>query len=276
MKKIHWLLLLGFLVAALSSCEESSDPLALTAPEIPPVDLFAMPADAVSSIQADTTANTQATYRNWAYAGINLLVWHTIAVVHTAIPVAAFDAALNENPVYIGNHTFEWSYQYLAPPALGGKTYDVVLTGQYLKAGQEVEWIMNLSEVGGFTNFEWYRGRVATDFSEGEFTVRRYPNNPEPYLHIEYEGRASNTSRSLRYTHVSPTSAEQGGYIEYRVLPNAPFNRAFEALVDPAHPNNFLEVEWTEPSGEGRVKNPAHFQDSDWHCWDSQLRDSDC
>ncbi len=54
------------------------------------------------SIQADTTANTQATYRNWAYAGINLLVWHTIAVGHTPIPVAAFDASLDEDPVYIG------------------------------------------------------------------------------------------------------------------------------------------------------------------------------
>lgn len=38
----------------------------------------------------------------------------------------------------------------------------------------------------------------------------------------------------------------------------------------------FTEIMWNETTKEGRVKDTMHFGDTDWHCWDADLQDTDC
>lgn len=279
MKRSYFAFVLLLAVLLFSSClEQTPDVDPMVAPEIPPAELYVMPADALEDADTDTTAGATsgATYGNWIYAGVNLLVWNTAIVLQAGVPVAAFGHALNENAVYIGNATFEWSYQYVAPPALGGKTYDVVLTGQYINNSQEVEWIMTTSEVGSAASFVWYTGISSVDFSEATFTINHRPFNPQPYLQIDYARNADNTEASIRYTNVNPSNAGIGGYLEYRVDTGNDFDRAFDIQGGADNPSIFIEIQWNEAQKNGRVKSQNHFGDNNWHCWDSNHADIAC
>ena len=273
MKTSKFALILVLALAFLSSCVEQINPLPEVAPELPTAEMYTIPTEVLSDTSSATTQGTTAgaTYKNFIHAGVHVLFWNTAIVANTAIPTAAFARALNENPTFIGNATFEWAYQYQGPFAL----YDVVLTGQYINNAQDVEWVMTLSKVGGFSNFEWYRGVVARDRSEANWTINHKPFNPEPYLSVEYNADASSADRSIRYTNINPSNNDIGGYIEYRIEPNNTFNRSYDISGGATNPA-FIEIQWDEPSMEGRVKNSNFFNDNNWHCWDTNQADTDC
>lgn len=277
MKKSFFLLTI-LAVVFLSSCVDTPPPTPQSAPEIPPAEVFTLSAGELTETTSDTTTalTTGVTYKHWAHAGINLLVWNTVIVLKTAIPWAAFGLALNEEAAYIGNATFEWTYQYTADANVGGDVYDIRLTGQYMNNTDDVEWIMTASKVGGFQNFEWYRGVISTDFTQADIVLNHQPNNPEACLNIHYQIDAATDEASIRYTNINPTSNEIGSYIEHRVQPNDEFNRAYDVLTNPNNPQTFLEIQWNEPSGEGRVRHEKRFHDTDWHCWDVNQVDVDC
>ena len=280
MKNLLRLLTLLFAAAMIQACQPDTIDVVNEeiAPNVPSGDIYTMPSDVLVDHHTDSTnaGNSWFVYKNWTYAGLNLLVWHTVVSVHNAVPFAAFARALNETPTFIGNATFQWAYNYQAPANQGGKTYGVVLTGKYINNGDDVEWIMTVSEVGGFSNFVWYTGITATDDTEANFTLYKDPANPQAYVNIEFDHDLNSNDASLRYTNVDPNSNDFGGYIEYREDSGQNFNRAFDVQAGVNSNKGLMEIEWVEPSGEGRVRHPHHFNDSQWHCWDVNKVDTDC
>lgn len=277
MKKLHLIFALAFGLIVLTSCDPQAPISQEEAPEIPPTEMFSMPTTALSTMEPDTaTPMPNATYKNWTFSAINLVVWHTAIVLNAGVPTAAFSHALQQRPVFIGNSTFEWSYVYNSPPILGGKSYDVVLTAQYVNGNQQVQWIMKVSEFGTNVSFEWYRGLSNVDFSQATFTVNRNPASPEAYLRIDYERTSTAGDFNIRYTSVSPSDPGVGGYLEYREDSQASFDRAFDIVGGANNPGEFIEIQWNKLDEDGRVKSPGFFNDSDWHCWDGNQVDVGC
>ncbi len=274
---------------AFSACEpaeiiDPSFPLR-AAPEIPPAEMYLMPLELLTAIEADTSGKSRQrklrpTYYHWAHSTLSLVAWNTRIALHTAIPLTAFGLAVNQEPILIEEDRYEWTYSYKAPPFLGDKTYDIVLTGTYVGAN-EVEWKMNLSEEGGFQNFEWFSAIVATDFSRGNFVIYQQAPQPQPVLNITFEGLLSNSevpnpALKLRYTDLDPDAEEIGTYVEFRTEPENTYNRVFDIKGGPQRPDLSTEIEWNIPIGEGRVRDKARFGDNDWHCWNEQLQDVGC
>ncbi|MCI4669455.1 MAG: hypothetical protein MRZ79_15075 [Bacteroidia bacterium] len=276
MKKLQVILAFILSLALFTSCDVDP-PINQEAPDLPPQEMFSMPTTALSTMEPDTAVpNANATYRNWTFSAINLVVWNTAIAVHAGIPIASFGKAVNQRAVYIGNDTFSWTYVYEAPAILGGKSYDVVLTAQYINNFQEVEWIMNVTEQGSTNTFEWYKGISSTDFSEAHFTVNRNPANPEGYLDIEFEKDLSSGDFKIRYTSVAASDPGLGGYIEYRENVGAAFDRAFDIFGGANKPGESIEIQWNQQNENGRVKNLEFFNDSNWHCWDENQADTSC
>ncbi len=282
MKNLFWLFALLLLVPIFQSCEQDNsvnEPTDLVAPEIPPMAMFAMPTGDFDESNIDTlggvviTRDDPETYQNWFHAAANLVVWSVIGHLHMALPTAAFAAAVSQTPEYIGDLTFQWTYVYEAPPGLGGQAYDVSLTGQYTPEFEAVIWTLTVSEQGGFTDFVWYTGVTSVTNDEGEFTLNRNPQNPENYLRLNYQGDEATGQGTLRFTNIVPGSTDFGDYIEYREAPGNPYDRAFDVLYEAG---NFLEIQWNEAAGNGRVRHPIHFGDDAWRCWDTSYQDVDC
>jgi hypothetical protein len=279
MKQLFFVLTVLMAAFVFQSCEKEGVveiPGNLKAPELPPAALYTIPTydiahDSITESDKELVRGpfTQA---NWLHAGVSLLVWNSVVVINLALPVNAIGQAFNQHAQYIGNQTFAWTYMYTASPQLGGGKYNVVLTGQYLSA-EEVEWKLTASQVGGFQNFEWVTAITATNHTEAEFTIYRNPGNPEAYLRINSTYDIFNEEAAVRLTNIIPADPNNGHYIEYGANYSTGFNRSFELYAGPA---NILDIEWNAPQRYGRVRHEAHFGDTDWHCWDTNLFDVDC
>jgi hypothetical protein len=278
MKNLIWLIALVFAASIFQSCEKENMQEQPEAPAIPPMAMFMMPTDDFDESQVDTSEFTSPDdrsfqYHHWLHAAVNLVFWNTAIHLHMALPTTAFAHAAAQTPEYIGNLTFEWDYIYVAPPELGGGTYYVVLTGQLTPTYEEVIWTMTVSQEGGFSDFVWYTGISSTEEDEGEFTLNRFPNNPQPYLLLEYSGDETTGYGALRFTNVVPGGPDFGNYIEYREEPGNPYDRAFDVQADPG---NLMEIQWNEVGVEGRIRHELHFGDNEWYCWDEFYIDTEC
>jgi len=279
MKKFLFALTVLMTALMFQSCEKDSTvqlPDNLKAPELPPAFLYTMP---TYEIAHDSLANEDKvltrgpnSYANWLHAGVSLLTWNTIVVLNLALPVNAIGQAFNQHAQYIGNQTFAWTYQYTADPQLGGATYNIVLTGQYLSA-DEVAWSLTASQIGGFQNFEWVTAITATNHTAAEFTIYRNPGNAEAYLQINSTYDIFDESVAVRLTNVIPNDPNNGNYIAYGASYMGDFNRSFQLY---AGASNMMDIEWNAPQRYGRVRHEAHFGDAEWHCWDTNLLDVDC
>ena len=263
----------------LQSCEEgltpgNDNPDNLVAPALPAVEMLVMPTTEVEEMESNATEghSRDETYNNWLHAGLSLLGWNTVVLINMAIPVGAIGQAFNQDARYIGDNTFEWAYTYTAPSNIGGGTYDVSLTAEYINT-TEIEWKLTATQAGVFTDFVWLSAIIANDHSSAEFILNRRPASPQPYIGLSYKKEVPTNLESLRFTNIIPGGADQGDYIEYRVAPGAVFNRAFDVKLSDS---DILYIEWDEPTNVGRVKHKEYFGDDAWYCWDEKLLDVDC
>ena len=241
MKNLFFVITLLFSVALITSCqkEEIEDPVIPDAPELPALEMFTMPTDQYDPELVDTSGLIQTndrgvtdTYFNWFHAAVNLVVWNAVVAINTAAPIAAFGAAFNVEPVYIGDLTFEWAYEYVAPVELGGHTYNVALTGQWDPAIENVDWVMTLSQVGGYTDFVWYTGTTNAGNTDGAFTLNHQPFNPQNYLQLDYQRDPGSEAAILRFTNIIPGNMNFGDYIEYQEAPGNALDRGFTVALE--------------------------------------------
>ncbi|MDF1699251.1 MAG: hypothetical protein P1U56_25575 [Saprospiraceae bacterium] len=275
MKKSFFLFLaLGFILALQSCTKEDAleAPDNLAAPSIPPTDVFTIPTQTFGIAEDQTIATTRNDKSNWVHAGLNVLVWNTVVFVNTAIPIAAFGHSFNYESEFIGDLTWQWKYEYQAPPANGSTKYDVTLTGQYINNLEDVAWKMVVQEAGTSNEIVWYEGIVKANHSEGSFTVNRYPQNPEPYVTLSFNKDFDKDNVTIRFTNVIPNDPGNGDFIEWMAEPTGEYDRHYDVSTD----GNLIEIEANELEKNGRVKDPKHFEDEEWHCWDTNQKNIDC
>ncbi|MEM7104752.1 MAG: hypothetical protein AAF502_16565 [Bacteroidota bacterium] len=277
MKKYAFLMMLAITAGFFQSCQQDEvvEPEQRVAPELPKQEMLIMPfrafedLDTNGIVREDPLTKDMDSYHNWFHSAVNVFVWNTAVTVNMALPVLGFFESFNHQPIYAGNGVFQWIYDVQT----GNDVYFIVLSGQYVSG--DIHWEMKASKLGGFTDVIWYSGVVSGDGSGATWTLNHKPNNPEPYLSVTYSKDVNGNFESIRYTNIIPGHVDNGDYIEYRVDdPSAGFNRAYDVYGGNA--NDFIEIRWNEPTREGQVKHPGHFDDNNWHCWGMDLIDTDC
>jgi hypothetical protein len=274
MKKLNLALVLSLSIFLMQSCQKDDlttpqiEQQTQEAPELPTVESFVMPFTAFDQFDAEDDSRTTG---NWLYSASNVVAWNAILTLHLAIPIAAFYESFNHEVEYQGSGIWLWAYDVTE----NGSTYHAKLFAELL-VNSEIKWDMYISEEGGFPEMHWYSGITAIDDSYATWTLNYNPYNPISILRVDYLQNDGNGVESIRYTNIIPGVPENGGFIEYRKSNNSniEFNRAYD--VYKIENDNLLQINWNNPSNEGRVKDPVHFQDDQWHCWDTNLQDIDC
>lgn len=244
-------------------------------PDIPPVSTFVMD----FSDFTESTSLTQpsgdgaavwlgAAKENWTFASLNVLVWNTVLTVGLAVPTASFIAAFGKTPVLHTDSTWVWSYNFFANDVL----HLAELHGRV--DGNQVTWSMYISKQDAFTDFLWYTGISDLDVTEGSWTLYDNPDNPTPLLGITWHRNPDEGTCDITYTNIVPEGPENGGYISYGITGNTPYDAFYDIYNKGA--DNHTDIEWNLTTKEGRVRDPLHFGDSEWHCWDTALEDVDC
>ena len=244
------------------------------APSLPPASSFIMPNTAYAEMDstgmtADPDSRYTPTFGNWWHAGTSVLVYNTALVLTMAIPVTSFAEAFNHAPKHVGQGVYVWEYSFND----GNKVYTAELSGQYINAGEDVQWDMRISLAGAFSDVLWYSGVIATDARKGSWILNHQPFNPEAALAIDYEVNAAGTESKIRYTNIISGHIDNGDYIEYGIINDTDLNRMYNVFRGDG---DLLQIEWNEPSHNGRVKHALHFGDDAWYCWDDAAIDIEC
>jgi hypothetical protein len=266
-------LLLLLAIAGITACNESNTTAPQEAPpEIPPVSTFKI--DLLSDFdttQAPLLSNNfnksgaVLTKQNWGWAAINVGIWNVAITLTMIVPVAAFQASLTQTPVQQPDGSWLWSYSFTPP---GGVLHTAKLSAKAVDG--DIQWKMLISKQNVFTDFEWYTGVCNLVLKEGSWRLNKDPmvSPPTPFLDIEWHRNPQQSSADVKYTIIDSGNILENDYIFYGINNETPYDTFYD--IFDSDQNNLIEIEWDRApeQKDGRIKDPRHFGDTEWRCWD--------
>ncbi len=270
MKKVFSLVL--SLMVILVSCnpddENNQDPKPVMPPEYSMAPNF-------DDFQAEGNQRSQ-TIENWFYSAVNVGVYSTILKGSLAIPVAAFQATISQEPFYdteAGVWTWESSF------SAHSNDYSIRLTADVVDS--KVDWkgyitSTSTSSISSYyppENFLWFEGQSNIDGNSGSWTLIDSPGNPSPWIRAEWSRNEEQTVGTATFT-IEKEGELMGSYIAYGINENSGFNRSVE--ISNTQSGDLIEIDWNSELKFGRVKSESHFGDTNFHCWDKDLQDVSC
>jgi hypothetical protein len=270
-----WLSLLAIMAMILPmgcSDDESTSPEVTEAPEIPPTTTMLIDFSNFTSEPFVASPGNgmlePMTNQHWGWAALNVVWWQTAITVWLAIPVATFVESFNHEPELQEDGTWVWSYSV----TVGSNVYTAALHGRF--GGLGTQWEMYISKAGEYTDFLWYRGEADILLTEGWWLMYESPDVPVELLDIDWHRYLETQTGDIRYTNVKPGHADNGGYISYGTTTGTTYD-AFYDIYNIGE-DNHTDVEWHRMNQNGRVRDPDHFGDNEWYCWDENLEDTEC
>jgi hypothetical protein len=254
------------------SDDETTSPEVTEAPEIPPTSTMLIDFSSFASGSGAHVPGVELleplTNQNWGWAALNAVLWQTIITVGLAIPVASFVESFNHEPELQEDGWWVWSYSV----TVGVNVYTAALKGRF--GGLGTQWEMYISKAGDYTDFLWYKGEADILLTEGWWLMYESPEVPTELLDIQWNRYPETQTGDIRYTNVKPGHIENGGYIFYGTNTGTLYD-AFYDIYDIGN-DNHTDVEWHQTNQNGRVRDPRHFGNNEWYCWDENLDDTEC
>jgi len=137
-----------------------------------------------------------------------------------------------------------------------------------------VRWEMYISKQNSYNDFLWYSGTTNLNNTQATWELNLKPQNPTPFLLINWERDTQTNTAEITYTNVVPDGPENGGYIYYGTDSSNMLD-AFYHIYNKGQ-DNLAEIEWNRTTKNGRIKDEHHFNDSEWKCWDENWLDVVC
>jgi hypothetical protein len=261
------LLALAISLLSMGGCGNASE-----APTIPPVETFVIPFGDFQSTGAESVVSFASNQSNWNFAAFSVGVWSALITVGLAVPVAAFRASFGSTPLQQDDGSWVWSYSV----NVGSSTYTATLHAQFATEvlPQGVHWSMNISKEGEYEGFLWYYGESDLPLTQGFWILRQSPADPTNLLQIDWSRNISAETYAVRYTNIVPDGPENGGYIDTQYTAGVPYDHIWD--IYNKGQDNHTYIQWSKPTGEGRVQDSNNFGDDDWHCWDTTRTNVTC
>jgi len=201
---------------------------------------------------------------NWEFAATVAGIWKMILSTTLIVPVTAFKLAVNQEPAYLSDQTWQWSYNVSVAEA----TYKARLTGQVRTS--DIVWKMYITKEGtdSFTEFLWFEGTSKPDGSSGTWTLNQSPTVQTALLEIEWTKTGSSVGKIV-YTYLKNDSFKDS-YIEYGLTTND-LNAYYAIYYYDSTKLDFstVDVEWNTTTKNGRVKCLDYLGDDLWHYWNA-------
>ena len=228
-------------------------------PELPPLESLVMDFSDFSEQQPGGMKSTEVSYENFLHAYLSVAFWNVASTVTLAVPVAAYAVALNQDPEYLGDHTWEWAFDF----PLGQLNYTATLTGERI-SNEEFSMEMVIS-LAGFPDqgVKWFDGIVRYDHTHATWNL--FKDGTVKVLEAEWNKDFETEEADLTYTYVETGQEETGSYILLEYMPEEFYDASYTISLAAG----MTVIKWNTETIEGRVKAPNKYEDSDWHCWDS-------
>jgi hypothetical protein len=256
-------LIIIFIAGMLTTCKKDNG----TAPSLPPTESLNIDFSNFTSLKKGSAASFDQKGTNnsaWDFAATIATAWKLIISTTLAVPVSAFKLAVDQDPVFLSNKTWEWSYSVYSV----GVTYKARLTGEI--GATDVIWKMYVTRegTGGFPEFVWFEGTSKLDGTGGQWIFNQSSTVPEKILQIDWT-KSGTSIGSVTYTYVKNLDTNKGGYIQYGSLTSPTYNAFYKIHYYNAEKSSFsdVDVQWDTSKKNGRIKS-SDFQGGLWFCWD--------
>jgi hypothetical protein len=268
MKKALTLLLLAvFMATLLTGCKKKKgDP-----PVLPPEESFVID---FSNFEAGKSAdfssfNKGVENSNWEFAVLVTGYFRIITAATLVVPIAAFNVAVDQTPVWLEEKTWQWSYSV----TVASVTYKARLVG--LIRTTDVQWKMYVTKegTGGFAEFLWFEGTSKIDGTGGSWTLNESAAVQQPLLQVDWT-KTGTSIGTIKYTY-QKTGSFKNSYIEYGKTTGT-YDSYYNINYYNGTAFSEMDVEWSSTGLNGRVMCPLWFGDSSWHCWNSNLANIVC
>lgn len=227
-------------------------------PELPPVESLVMDFTNFSE-PPGSMKGTEATYENVYHSYLSVVFWNVAATVTMALPVVAYGHALQQEPVYLGDRIWEWSFDF----PLNSVNYTATLTGARVS---NEEFSMEMVIAPALTpdmGVKWFDGIIRYDHTHATWNL--YKEGSVKVLEAQWNKDYETEEADLTYTFVEPGHNENGSYIMLAYMPQEFYDAAYTISLAAGE----TLIQWNTTTIEGRVKDLVKFEDSEWHCWDS-------
>ena len=259
------LLLMSFVLLSTSCDKENVD----ERPDLPPVESMVMDFDDFQTNPTPGTKDIAYSYTSFVNAFTNVAFWNAFTTISLAVPVTSYGIALQQTPEYIGDDTWEWSYEFNIDVA----NYTATLTGQRL-SNETFSMEMNIAPTSlPALKMKYFDGVCRYDHTHAEWNL--YVNaqaTTVKVLEVEWTKDYETEDASMKYTYVEPGKAEEGSFILWEYDDDAAYDASY--TIDLAA--GVINIEWDTDTKAGRIMNPLFFEDSSWHCWNDLLQDTEC
>jgi hypothetical protein len=242
------------------------------APIIPPPETFVIPFGDFQNMGAHEVSSFASNQSSFNFAALSVGVWSAFIAIGLAVPVAAFQASFHNIPLHQDDGSWVWSYSV----NVGGSIYTAELHAQFdtevLPEG--IYWSMNISKQGEYEDFLWYYGESDVPATEGFWILKKSPADPTDLLQIDWSRNISAETYGVKYTNIVPDGPENGGYIDTQYTGGVPYDHIWD-IYNKGQDNHTL-IQWSQTTGEGRVKDSNQIGDDDWHCWNTGRTNVTC
>jgi len=227
-------------------------------PELPPVESLVMDFSNFSQ-QPGGQKGTAVTCRNFLHSYMSALFWNVATTVTLALPVAAYGYALQQDAEYLGDNTWQWAFDF----PFGEKEYTATLTGIRLNNETFSMEMVIASSSAPEEGVRWFDGVVPYDHTHATWNL--YKEGSIKVIEAVWNKDYETEEADITYTYVEKEHEQNGSYIMFEYMPGQVYDAAYTiSLADKT-----INIEWNTGTGEGRVMDPAKYEDSDWHCWDT-------
>jgi hypothetical protein len=238
-----------------------------TAPELPPIESLLMD---FGDFEDPSYAKKSVTeYNNWGIAVSNVAVWNMFISLGTAIPVTAYAQLLKQQPVYLGDNSWEWSHDL----TVSTMSFGISLVTERI-SNEEFTATMYVSYdgQGGFEEFKWLEGTVRYDHTKAVWTLYENPVNPSALVEMTWNRNREADTGDITYTNVKAGASENGNSISYSYDPERLYDSRYSISIASGN----IEIEWDKETKAGRIKHPGKFGSDLWYCWDANLQNAVC
>ncbi len=228
-------------------------------PELPPVESLVMDFSDFDE-QPGEQKSTDSSYENFLHSYLSVFFWNVASTVTLALPVTAYGVALQQDPVYMGDNTWEWSF--VVP--FNNQNYSATLTGSRIN---NEEFSMEMVIAFALTpelGVKWFDGVVRYDHTHATWNL--YKDGSLKVFEAEWNKDFETEDADLTYTYVESGQNETGSYIMLAYMPEEFYDAAY--TISLAAGDTYIE--WNTTTREGRVMDLVKFEDSQWHCWETE------
>jgi hypothetical protein len=243
-------------------------------PDLPPAETMMMFFTDFQTIPGGSVKGSEAklvgfTYENFTYAYNQLRFWNSLTLSTMLIPYSAYEYALQQEPEYVGNNAWEWSFTIMA----GDQEFIATLTGKRLD-NEKFSMVMNLALSSvPLVKMKYFEGICRYDHTIASWDIYEF-NGPTSVktIEIDWSKDFETGDANLMYTYVKPGEEETDHKITWNMDPDATYDASY--YIDLKDTDTYIE--WNTTSKAGRVKVEETGGGFDWSCWNEFLQDITC